>query len=117
MTLDFCSLSSELGEKILFLMKIKQMEKDNSDPSISFCFPVGGTPNEYDLHFFLKAEEEGMGERRKVRIIGSLQPKKKTSAGVSEKLKMQVFHSPLSLLTHSFIEQLLHARPCSRLGG
>lgn len=49
------------------------MEKDNSDPSISSSFPVWGTPNEADLIFFLKAEEEGMGERRKVRIIGSLQ--------------------------------------------
>lgn len=77
MTLDFCSLSSELGKKILFLIKIKQMGKDNSDPSISFFFPFGGTSNESDLTFFLKAEEEGMGERRKVRITGSLQPKKK----------------------------------------
>ena len=79
MSLDLCSLSSELGEKILFLIKIKQMEKDNSDPSISFCFPVGGPPNESDLNFFLKAEEEGLGKRRKVRIIGSLQPKKELS--------------------------------------
>ena len=77
------------------------MEKDNSDPSISFLFPFGGTSNESDLTFFLKAEEEGMVERRKVRITGSLQPKKKLSRCFwkTKDASVQFF----SLLINSFI--------------
>lgn len=93
------------------------MEKDNSDPSISSSFPVRGTPNEADLNFFLESRRGRNGRKEESEDHRESTALQKSSAGVSEKLKMQVFHSPLSLLTHSFIEQLLHARPCSRLGG